>query len=416
MGGKPHYSFEDLQKMGGKAVQPQGKFDLNNPQMASNVFQAAGDLGKNFVGGLSSAIGTSAIGTGAVQSVQGLYEGLTGLAGKAKKAPPFQSPFGGEIKSPMQTPALQEGGNALGVGLAALGVGGAKPAAAAAEGVMEKGTAAKLLEYIMPKVGKVEAGAAAARGESGMMKTGILGLGKEVVAPTAKDLASQDAVKGIVNPLKSFASNITALKTGIKDLAEKKLIPFLKDLGGSWNKNTLIGALNDAKAAIPKGLVGDPETVYGRVMDVALEEAKKAPTQGWDSLWNVAKKIDTEIENNFGGKVLNGESMKARDVAVRAARGAVRGYLDEGTRAAAEAAGQPANVYSKAMQQFHGMYDVLANLEEKRTDEILNLGKSGLKQFAQKHPLISTAGASAIGYGLEQAGAGIVKKFFPPAN
>lgn len=251
----------------------------------------------------------------------------------------------------------------------------------------------KMAEYVMPKLTASEAESIAereAKGGVGTTKKGLI-FKKETPTPSPEHIEMAKEVQGIVDPKKTISSNLNVLGRDIRDVAETKLRPFLEEQKGSWNKRTLQGQLNKIKTDIPAGFVGDQEKIYQRVIDTYMKNIEKAEGRKWVDLWDTRKDIDQIIKKEFGEDILSGEPRKARDTAVRKAREALNGYIEDNT---------PEGVYKSYMRSLHNKYKVLSNLEEKRTAEILSKAKkSGYEQFKVAHP-VATGIGKTIGAGI----------------
>jgi hypothetical protein len=315
----------------------------------------------------------------------------------------------GGIAAAKALPALaEEGATAMGKGLATATekapqlIKGATEKAAGAMSAVKGAGKQNLAEYVMPKLSKSEAGNLASLGEGATAEKGLPGFKRTVAVPQAEHQEMATAVKGVVDPKKPLATNISKLNSSIKTDADE-LKTALSEQKGSWNKNTVKGKLNAIKTDIPAGLVGDNEKIYQRVIDGAMKEIEKAPSRKWGDLWEARKNIDKMVKDQFGDVAF--ESSKARDTAIRKVRQAINDHIDENTTGVE---------FKAKMKKFSNKYKVLENLEDKRADEIMaETKKTGSQKWAEKHPIVTKYGPGVAATLIGGSAVGTARKLIP---
>lgn len=239
----------------------------------------------------------------------------------------------------------------------------------------------KLVQYVMPALGTDEATKAA---ERGALKDATLFNGAKIT-PQAADHAIADAVTGVVNPSRSLSSNIGALKTHIKTVAEERLIPLLKASKAVYNENELKGALSKVLDDMPKAFASDEAQAktYQQVVDIMLEQAKQRPAKTTLELWRARSAFDDAVEAQLGSSILSdGGRITARKEAVRRVRDVVNGIIG---------AKSDSPTFNEYMSLLSKSYQAKDNLVEKQAMELLGkrgpMSKGKAAQWMSENPI-----------------------------
>lgn len=236
-----------------------------------------------------------------------------------------------------------------------------------------------LLETISPILSKSEKEAAIRAGK-GVAQTAF-SKGKVVVSE-GKRLA--DAVRGIVNPRKTFIENANNVRSAIAREATQ-LISTLKKSDGIFNQKQLAGFLNKIEKS--------PELISDAGVEKAYEVAKNKfmsfvskNEKNLSGLLKARKEFDAWLADRIPNLYRDQKLTPLRQ-ALKEMRNAGNDYIESRLPA-----GHP---FKGSLQKQSAMYRILENLSEKAVQEI---GKTGIQAFMKKHPgLLKAAEWGVVG-------------------
>lgn len=267
----------------------------------------------------------------------------------------------------------------------------------AGEKLAQMGTekaAQSTLEMTRPALSKAEQQSAIAAGQG---KAATLLKGAEVT-PTARDLARDAAVKGVIDPAKDLVTNVNKVRDAIGQEAQKT-IDGLKQNDVIFNQKQLGSALN--KVEKPLSLQADAKLskMYDLAKSKFMTFVNDNP-KNLSGLLDARKQFDSFIEDQVP-KVWEDPGAKPLNNALRDMRTAANDFIssklpnDEASQA-----------FKDSLKKQNLMYEARDNMAEKAVKS--EVGKGTAAQFIQKHPLVKEGlkyGAGALGAGAAYEGA-----------
>lgn len=210
-------------------------------------------------------------------------------------------------------------------------------------------------------------------------------LSKQVITPSRLDTEVAQSVQGLVSKKALPIENIKAVKTGIKDIAQRYVKPVLEANPRPYNLNTFKARLSDLK--MPTLFKADPtlERTYQLVQQRAAEIADEFPKTKLGS-WQARQAFDDAVEREFP-RVFDGSTQdNVIKHAVNDVRGAWNDFIVEGIPGSESV--------KNAFKQMSRMYQAIDNIAEKGASDV---GTNAVQRFVKSHPVAKEALKYAAG-------------------